>query len=484
MKFAHDFKESLATQDFPPHWVNQAIPYSQLKKCLKKIQGELRSLGLDAETLRSLLDPQNDSPVALKYKLSAASDSKLLRPKLTVNVHLRNGVPINASLSTTSKEFLNNIASNISQERRRQSLRATAVQGTVHSSDTDDTEPITQPIAVSELSASQSDGTKEHDSTSAPEPQPLSQRVAPHIADDDTYETIEVPLVFDGEFFDILQSDVSNLDALQAEEEEKMTAEIVDLGKEVAQVAKPSRFSKNDLSRWQNIFELYLDAEVFFATHENDHGSRSSQVALKKLKWFQDQVETRGLVKEFRLPESRAAFTRFMSLNASLLKNLQFQELNKLAVTKILKKFDKRTSFGISKAFPTALHSNKLLAGDISRDVCAQMSKELVSVVPQLNDYLCPVCFALAYLPVRLDCQHIFCIRCIIKIQRRKEKHCPLCRANVVMRASTDNLDYDMTKYLKKYFPKEVKEKQRANEIERGIEDYGPGYVHRDCTIM
>jgi E3 ubiquitin-protein ligase BAH len=37
---------------------------------------------------------------------------------------------------------------------------------------------------------------------------------------------------------------------------------------------------------------------------------------------------------------------------------------------------------------------------------------------------------------------------------------------------------------LKKYFPKEVKEKQRANEIERGIEDYGPGYVHRECAIM
>lgn len=41
-----------------------------------------------------------------------------------------------------------------------------------------------------------------------------------------------------------------------------------------------------------------------------------------------------------------------------------------------------------------------------------------------------------------------------------------------------------MVKYMKKYFPKEVKEKQRANEIERGIEDYGPGYVHQECTVM
>lgn len=72
----------------------------------------------------------------------------------------------------------------------------------------------------------------------------------------------------------------------------------------------------------------------------------------------------------------------------------------------------------------------------MAKDVCAQMSQELVSVVPQLNDYLCPVCFSVAYRPVRLDCQHVFCIRCVVKIQRRQEKHCPLCRADVVMNAS------------------------------------------------
>lgn len=47
-----------------------------------------------------------------------------------------------------------------------------------------------------------------------------------------------------------------------------------------------------------------------------------------------------------------------------------------------------------------------------------------------------------------------------------------------------DNLDAQLEKYLKKYFPEEVKEKQRANEIERGIEDYGPNYKHQECIIM
>jgi E3 ubiquitin-protein ligase BAH len=135
----------------------------------------------------------------------------------------------------------------------------------------------------------------------------------------------------------MLQSDVNNLDALQMEEEKTMTSEIVALGKEVEQVVKPKRFSKTDLARWRQIFELYLDAEIFFATHEQDHGERSSQVALRQLQWFQDQVAKQNLVKDFKLPESKAAFTRFINLNASLLKNMQFQELNKTAVAKILK---------------------------------------------------------------------------------------------------------------------------------------------------
>ncbi|KAM0282610.1 hypothetical protein ACHAO9_010091, partial [Fusarium lateritium] len=299
-----------------------------------------------------------------------------------------------------------------------------------------------------------------------------------------TYEVIEVPLVFDAEFFEMLQSDVNYLDALQTEEEKVMTSEILALGKEVEQVVKPKRFSKTDLARWRQIFELYLDAEVFFATHEQDHGERTSQVALRQLQWFQDQVAKQNLVQDFKLPESKTAFNRFLNLNASLLKNLQFQELNRTAVAKILKKFDKRTALGVARKFPTVVHSDKLLAGTIARDVCAQMSQELVSKVPQLNDYLCPVCFSVAYMPVRLDCQHVFCIRCVIKIQRRKEKHCPLCRADVVLKASAMNLDYELQKYMKKYFAKEVKEKERANEIERGIEDYGPGYVHQECCIM
>jgi E3 ubiquitin-protein ligase BAH len=54
MKFAHDFGEALEKGEYPPLWVESAISYRQLKKCVKKVQQELSALGLDADTLHGL----------------------------------------------------------------------------------------------------------------------------------------------------------------------------------------------------------------------------------------------------------------------------------------------------------------------------------------------------------------------------------------------------------------------------------------------
>ena len=51
MKFAHEFKAALVEEGFPTHWVESAIPYSQLKKVLKKVSTELQEIGLDPATL-------------------------------------------------------------------------------------------------------------------------------------------------------------------------------------------------------------------------------------------------------------------------------------------------------------------------------------------------------------------------------------------------------------------------------------------------
>lgn len=54
MKFAHAFAASLSREDYPRAWIGSAIQYRQLKKCIKRVQQELQSLGLDAEFLEQL----------------------------------------------------------------------------------------------------------------------------------------------------------------------------------------------------------------------------------------------------------------------------------------------------------------------------------------------------------------------------------------------------------------------------------------------
>lgn len=109
MKFARDFRDALASQGtpsptpamtwetlggriltcytigFPAHWVDQAIPYGQLKKCLKKVQRELQELGLDPETLRALIDPESDSPLALQYQLESELCDNAPQPTTRAN---------------------------------------------------------------------------------------------------------------------------------------------------------------------------------------------------------------------------------------------------------------------------------------------------------------------------------------------------------------------------------------------------------------
>ncbi|KAI1181045.1 RING-14 protein [Nemania sp. FL0916] len=462
MKFAQEFRRALQQEGFPQKWVDCAIPYGQLKKCLKKVTSELQEIGLDKETLRRLAAVQqhassSSTPADLggfSYHLDADSingkavESKRFRPRLTVVVHLENGIAVDAELSPSTRNYLQKLALSNSSEA-----------GSPLSLDT------TFPPPSPTLSSSQGAAGNGN------------------VCD---VRRIEVPLVFDAEFFRILQTDVLNIETLQEEEQRKLESQASALGEELKKAVEPShgRRAKADLDVWRQIFELYLDARIFFSSRESDHGARTSAQAVEQLQWFQNQVVQRRLVRKLKLGASHTAFNHFVSINAALLSILKFQEINHLAVTKILKKFDKRTSLGVSTTFPVAVKSGRTLAGNVAQNVCARMSNELVSVVPQLDDYLCPICFAVAYWPVRLQCQHVFCSRCLVKMSRKDERFCPLCRADTIMLAGLENFDAERAAFLRRYFPKEVKEKIHANERERNQEIFGPAYNSVHCCIM
>ncbi|KAL2024832.1 hypothetical protein VTK56DRAFT_5653 [Thermocarpiscus australiensis] len=308
-----------------------------------------------------------------------------------------------------------------------------------------------------------------------------------HEENDDDW--VKIPLDSDKRFFGLLQSDVNELDTLQGEERQSMNNKIHDLGAEISEVAKPRkgliRLSKSDLYRWREIFELYLAAEVFFSTSEVSGGPRDGEKARKQLVWFQEEVSKRQLPQKFKIESSAVAYSHFLALNATLLQNLQFQELNQKAVTKIIKKFDKQTSLGVKTTFPKVMYPAHFISESISKDICAQLAREVVNLVPQVVDYTCTICLSICWLPVRLDCNHVFCIRCMINMQSRNKRFCPLCRADVILRANENHIDMKLVHFLEKWFPKETKEKQRYNEIERRKELLGEAYASEDpCVVM
>jgi len=72
----------------------------------------------------------------------------------------------------------------------------------------------------------------------------------------------------------------------------------------------------------------------------------------------------------------------------------------------------------------------------MAKAVCAQVSTDLVPVTPSISDYNCPLCEMIVWRPIRLNCGHVFCSGCTVKMQRRGDRNCPLCRAPVIMEAT------------------------------------------------
>jgi E3 ubiquitin-protein ligase BAH len=73
MKFGHKFQAALVDEGFPEHFVESAVHYRQLKKVIKNVTHELRSLGLDSATLARLLPPETATDLHGRRGSSVAS---------------------------------------------------------------------------------------------------------------------------------------------------------------------------------------------------------------------------------------------------------------------------------------------------------------------------------------------------------------------------------------------------------------------------
>jgi len=77
------------------------------------------------------------------------------------------------------------------------------------------------------------------------------------------------------------------------------------------------------------------------------------------------------------------------------------------------------------------------LAPTLLKPFVHSIETTLIPNVPSLDDYSCVICMNIAFKPVRLSCTHLFCVRCLVKMQKRGEGNCPLCRAQSVLCANS-----------------------------------------------
>ncbi|OAX78497.1 hypothetical protein ACJ72_07193 [Emergomyces africanus] len=456
MKFAHDYTQILHAEDYPSQWVQSAISYRRLKKCIKKVRKELLSLGLRPEILNLLWHQSqvanaagygkggDSRPFGFQYSLSKSPLTSFWLPKLTFVIDPTDGSPIDAFVSPQTLEFL-------------QQLNKI---------------PLPIPVATlarldSELGSFNADGCLEVVSSGELK---LDNEKELSKLDNDSAETahsVEIPLYADSEFFQILNKELSGLDELQEREQIVLSGRVKDLRQQIVKVSKPQfRRSQSALYTWREIFRSYIDMQVFFCTDEQGSGQRDSQTASQQLEKFRATLKQDRRIKKLG-KEGRAALETFLCINSVLLQNLKFQEINRTALTKILKKFDKRTALRAGTIFPELMAVETFLAETMAKAVCYTISEEVLTVIPQLDDYLCPICFNISFKPVRL---------------RAKQNKCALCREGVVLEATGANLDMDLLAFLASTFPKETKAKQKENERAATIDLYGKSYD--SCSVM
>lgn len=403
MKYGHEYSQLLASEGFPAVWVSSAISYRELKKCIKKVQQELLALGLDTETLQHLPNKFGVKTPEEEKSQFARRDSTPFVPELWIAVDKGNGSFIDAGLTQDTRQHLSgsNDHDNLLEHEPVDDLR--------YNADGLDAKLQRRPSLRSEI------------------------------------RWVNIPLSTASTFFNLLDPKLAQLDAIQQAEEKRLEGTIITLGNIIDELTRPvtkrGKYKPQvDTAIWREILALYIDSTVFFSTYEQDHGSRTFLKAKSQLEIFSDRLVKQGLANKFNTSQSKVAFEQFVNINLDILKAMHFQELNNEAVRKILKKFDKRTALGAAKAYQGLTLSGPF-AKSIATDMCAAISSKVVTVVPQMDDYTCPICCDLAWRPIRLGCcNSIYCIRCVIQLQKDDKDKCPMCRESSVMRATAGKL--------------------------------------------
>ncbi|CDK26767.1 unnamed protein product [Kuraishia capsulata CBS 1993] len=420
MKFAKLLEQILQNEDIPQEWALYTIQYKKLKKYINSVVQELENSGLEKNDITDLIIHRGSDSFHYLAEYDFIAENEQIRPYLKMRV---------AEEDLSKIHELGGRIVTFSDERVQQ---------------------------ADDLEKSGLESTK---------------RVI----------EILIELKQDKAFFETLYSEVRDLSNLESVQKGEFTESVTQISNSISKLTSPS-IRRSDMYVWREIFKMYIDSEVFFSCSGVKVGERKVEQARGQLEMFSRRLEETKLLSKFRHKQSARAFQSFYTVNLRLIQALRFQDLNNTASYKILKKFNKQTLLD-TQNFPMLVRLQTFRETSFVQSLCSIIATQLLSVVPQVEDYTCPICTSVAFKPIRLDCGHVFCVRCLVKLQRASKDSCPLCREDVVMKADQGNLDIARMEYLKLYFPKETKQKQAETEKEIAVEQFGV-LAEQKCIIQ
>ncbi|RHZ45492.1 hypothetical protein Glove_673g34 [Diversispora epigaea] len=419
----------------PSEWRPFLIQYKHLKRCIHKIEHELNEIGMSREVVKTKFQD------GFKLEYSFKDDNNHARACIIVDFGDHKRTPPKVQLSTIIHLTEN------SHSKCENDFISLCSYSSVDSQCND--------IKVVDFDDFM-DNLPSHDDESV-------------IRMKEVLKNLKKTFCVEREFFDILLEEISQLNHLQQMNQEQFINELKKL--RILLIDSTSPFKK-DMYVWREIFKKYILAEIFVGNTEVDRKERGWEMAQKKLNKFIEELNISQLVKKLKEPSSKIILEEFLKLNHKLVTMKHFQQMNKTTMSKILKKHDKKSCLNARSNFQNLMENDTYLNEKIFRILCNDLTENLTSIIPQAEDYSCPVCMAIHWKPIRLCCGHVFCIQCLINAGHKGIKNCPVCRAeNAIANVDSSNLDVSLMNFLKLYFPNETKQKQNENDRERAIQD-------------
>ncbi|OUM70515.1 hypothetical protein PIROE2DRAFT_37332 [Piromyces sp. E2] len=217
---------------------------------------------------------------------------------------------------------------------------------------------------------------------------------------------------------------------------------------------------KQDTYPWRNINRLYRETDVW--THNGK--VNTWEQATDKFELFKTKAV--NFTKKFKMEDSTIVFDQFLKLNQDAITLKQFYEINQTAIYMILKDHDKDTKLNACEGLPFFVNTD-FFSDNACKRFTYEITHSLLNIIPDPEKYSCPICQELAYKPIRLNCNHLFCLKCLIRAQKKNLDNCPVCRAkDAVKNATSKNLDKKLLNILTTDFPREIRaRKKQLKEI-------------------